>query len=75
MGDVVKLDATSPTEEMRKRFETFVRSGTRTDEASRFLTRSRGGEYVMATTRAGWAAWQGAIFDLVELYKAETKKD
>lgn len=71
MAEIVALNATSPTEDMRQRFEAFVRRGCRADEAAAFLTRSRGGDYVMATTRAGWASWQAAIQDLIELYKAE----
>lgn len=74
MGQVIELKATSSTEDMRQRFEAFVRSGCRSDEADTFLTRTRGGEYVMATTKAGWASWQGAIADLIELYKTETMK-
>ena len=74
MAEVIKLNATSPTEDMRQRFEAFVRSGCREDEASTFLARSRGGEYVMNVTKAGWASWQAAIRDLIELYKADTKK-
>ena len=34
----------------------------------------KGGEYVMTSTKAAWAAWQGAIADLIEQYKAETGK-
>lgn len=50
MAEIVQLKATSPTEDMRQRFEAFIRRGCRADEASAFLARSRGGEYVMATT-------------------------
>lgn len=74
MGDVIHLDATSPTEQMRLRYERFVRAGCTPAEAERFLTRTKGGEYLMLTTIAGWAAWQGAIADLLEQYRAETGK-
>lgn len=70
MGEVVQLKASSSTEDMRSRFEAFVRSGCRADEANTFLARSRGGEYVLSATKAGWASWQAAIADLIELYKA-----
>ena len=74
MGQVVNLNATSQTEDMRQRFEAFVRKGCREDEASTFLARSRGGEYVMNVTKAGWSSWQAAIADLIELYKTEAGK-
>lgn len=74
MAKVIKLNATSPTEDMRQRFEAFVRSGCREDEASAYLTRSRGGDYVLGVTRAGWASWQAAIADLIDQYKTETGK-
>lgn len=74
MAEIVQLKATSQTEDMRQRFEAFIRRGCRADEASAFLARSRGGEYVMATTKAGWLCWQAAIADLIELYKADTQK-
>jgi hypothetical protein len=69
LDEVIKLNAQSPTEDMRQRFEAFVRSGCREDEASAFLTRSVGGEYVLPATKAGWASWQAAIQDLIEQYK------
>lgn len=69
MAEIITLNATSPTEGLRGRFEAFVRRGCREDEASAFLARSRGGDYVMAITRAGWASWQAAIADLIEQYK------
>lgn len=74
MAEIITLNATSPAEEKRQRFEAFVRRGCREDEAAAFLARSRGGEYVMATTRAGWASWQAAIQDLIEMYQSETKR-
>lgn len=73
MPKIVALNATSGTEQQRQRFEAFVRRGCRADEAVAFLTRSRGGEYVLAATRAGWASWQAAIHDLIEMYQSETK--
>jgi hypothetical protein len=73
MAEIVALNATSGTAQQRERFEAFVRRGCTVAEADTFLTRSRGGEYVMATTRAGWASWQAAIQDLIELYQSEQK--
>ncbi len=75
MADVVALNARSATEENRQRFEAFIRSGCRADEAGRFLSRSRGGDYGMATTRAGWACWQAAIQDLIQQYQDSRKTD
>ena len=74
MAEVIELNATSPTEDMRQRFEAFIRGGCRADEASAFLARSRGGEYVMGTAKAGWACWQAAIADLINLYQADRNK-
>lgn len=74
MPEVVKLNASSPTEDMRQRFEAFVRSGCREDEASAFLARSVGGEYVLPATKAGWASWRAAIQDLIEQYQADIRK-
>lgn len=73
MAEIIALNARSSTEDMRQRFEAFVRRGCRADEASVFLARSRGGEYVMSATKAGWASWQAAIADLIELYQADRK--
>ncbi len=75
MAKVVALNATSPTEEKRQRFEAWIRSGTCADEADIFLRRSRGGEYVMQTTRAAWAAWQAAIADLIIMYRDSKKPE
>lgn len=74
MAEVIALNATSGTEQQRQRFEAFVRRGCTPAEAEIFLTRSRGGEYVMSATKAGWAAWQAAIQDLIEMYQSETKR-
>jgi hypothetical protein len=58
-ADVVPLRVpVSATEVERQRFEEWVRLGCRKDEAVVFLARSKGGDYVLATARAGWAAWQ-----------------
>jgi hypothetical protein len=70
MAKVIILNATSPTEQQRQRFEAWAKTGmTGPREASTLLARSRGGDYVLAATRAAWAAWQAAIQDLIELYK------
>ncbi|HEY1630814.1 MAG TPA: hypothetical protein VGF56_05830 [Rhizomicrobium sp.] len=58
MATVVPLNAVSPTEIERLRFEAWVTRALRREEAIALLTRSRGGDYVLATARAGWAAWQ-----------------
>ncbi len=70
LSNSIELKAQSPTEEMRQRFEAWARSGlTGPRESSTLLARSRGGDYVLAATRAAWAAWQAAIQDLIELYQ------
>jgi hypothetical protein len=62
----------SATEVQRQRFEAWAKSGmTGPREASTLLARSRGGDYVLGTTRAAWAAWQAAVQDLIALYQAE----
>jgi hypothetical protein len=48
----------SDTEADRQRFEAWATGALRADEASSLLARSRGGDYVLATARAAWAAWQ-----------------
>jgi hypothetical protein len=48
----------SDTETDRQRFEVWATGALRADEASSLLARSRGGDYVLATARAAWAAWQ-----------------
>ena len=59
MSKVVALNApVSGTGAERQRFEAFVKSQLSNDEARRFMTRTKGGEYLMTTTRAAWAAWQ-----------------
>jgi hypothetical protein len=60
MGNVVKLNQPqSATEAERQRFEKWASSDLRGPmEASTLLARSRGGEYVLGTARAAWAAWQ-----------------
>lgn len=74
MGKVVTLNATSPTEQQRQRFEAWAKGGmTGPREASTLLARSKGGDYVLAATRAGWAAWQAAIQDLIDQYLKEKK--
>jgi hypothetical protein len=74
VAKVVALNATSPTEEQRQRFEAWAKGGmTGPREASTLLARSRGGDYVLATSRAAWAAWQAAIYDLIAQYQ-EAKK-
>lgn len=75
MPKVIPLNATSATEQQRQRFEAWAKTGmTGPREASTLLARSRGGDYVLAATRAAWAAWQAAIQDLIELYQSETKR-
>ncbi len=69
MGEVVALDQpVSQTEAERQRFEKWAGSAFRTDEASSVLARSRGGDYVLATVRAAWSAWQAAKHDFVAQY-------
>lgn len=70
MAEIIEFKATSPTEDMRQRFEAWAKSGmTGPRESSTLLARSRGGDYVLAATRAAWAAWQASIQDLIELYQ------
>jgi len=54
---VIKIDA-SPTERERQRFERWASRALLRDEAQKLLARSKGGDYVLATARAGWAAWE-----------------
>lgn len=74
MAEIIPLNATSATEEQRQRFEAWAKGGmTGPREASTLLARSRGGDYVLLTTRAAWLAWQAAIQDLIQLYLADQK--
>ena len=74
MTNIVALNATSPTEEKRQRFEGWAKGGmTGPREASTLLARSKGGDYVLPATRAAWAAWQAAINDLIDLYQSQAK--
>lgn len=57
----------------RERFEAWAKSGmTGPREASTLLARSRGGDYVLATTRAAWAAWQASVQDMIAQYLTDT---
>ncbi len=59
MGDVVPFPPPkSETEWERQQFEAWATSACRKDEAAGFMARSIGGDYVLRTTRAAWAAWQ-----------------
>lgn len=75
VAEIIALNAQSPTETQRQRFETWAKGGmTGPREASTLLACSRGGDYVLAATRAGWAAWQAGIQDLIAQY-IESKKE
>lgn len=56
---VVNLDQPiSATEAERQRFERWASGALRgPNEASTLLARSRGGDYVLLSARAAWAAW------------------
>lgn len=59
MAEIVQLNQPiSATEAERQRFEAWAGTHLRGDERTSILARSKGGDYVLGTARAGWAAWQ-----------------
>lgn len=65
----------SDTEADRQRFEAWAGSNLRTDEKTSLLARSKGGDYVLATARAGWAAWQARGLGIVASGKRSALTD
>lgn len=71
MAEVVQLkQPISDTEADRQRFEAWANVNLRADEASSLLARSKGGDYVLATARGAWAAWQARGLGIIATGKS-----